>query len=53
VIIGLSAVSTLTRSGLWELLLEALDETKGVGETVLMIDSTIIRYPGSSMRPRR
>jgi transposase len=32
-----------TLGGLWELLLEALNETEGVGETVQMIDSTIIR----------
>jgi hypothetical protein len=28
---------------LWELLLEALNETEGVGESVQMIDSTIVR----------
>jgi transposase len=32
-----------TLAGLWDLLLEALNETEGVGETVQMIDSTIIR----------
>ena len=32
-----------TLAGLWELLLEALNDTKGVGESVQMIDSTIIR----------
>ncbi|SFK09393.1 Putative transposase of IS4/5 family [Methylocapsa palsarum] len=32
-----------TLAGLWEHLLEALNETEGVGETVQMIDSTIIR----------
>jgi transposase len=32
-----------TLAGLWEALLEALNETEGVGETVQMIDSTIIR----------
>ena len=30
-------------SRLWDLLLEALNDTEGVGETVQMIDSTIIR----------
>ena len=32
-----------TLAGLWEFLLEALNETEGVGESVQMIDSTIIR----------
>ncbi len=32
-----------TLAGLWDLLLEALNETEGVGESVQMIDSTIIR----------
>ncbi|WKW52479.1 IS5 family transposase [Rhodomicrobium lacus] len=32
-----------TLGGLWELLLEALNETEGAGESVQMIDSTIIR----------
>jgi len=32
-----------TLAGLWETLLEALNETEGVGQTVQMIDSTIIR----------
>src|SRR5450631_4507740 len=32
-----------TLAGLWELLLEALNATEGVGESVQMIDSTIIR----------
>ena len=32
-----------TLSGLWDLLLEALNDTEGVGETVQMVDSTIIR----------
>jgi transposase len=32
-----------TLCGLWELLLEALNESEGVGETVQLIDSTIIR----------
>jgi transposase len=32
-----------TLAGSWEALLEALNETEGVGETVQMIDSTIIR----------
>lgn len=32
-----------TLAGLWELLLEALNETEGVGESVQMIDSAIIR----------
>lgn len=32
-----------TLSGLWDLLLEALNDAEGVGETVQMIDSTIIR----------
>ncbi|WP_102845504.1 IS5 family transposase, partial [Methylocella silvestris] len=30
-------------SGLWDLLLEVLNDTEGVGETVQMIDSTVIR----------
>ena len=32
-----------TLSGLWDLLLEVLNDTEGVGEAVQMIDSTIIR----------
>ncbi len=32
-----------TLSGLWDLLLEVLNDTEGVGETVQMIDSTVIR----------
>ena len=32
-----------TLAGLWEFLLEALNETEGVGESVQMINSTIIR----------
>lgn len=32
-----------TLAGLWEFLLEALNETEGAGESVQMIDSTIIR----------
>jgi len=32
-----------TLSGLWGLLLEALNGTEGVGETVQMINSTVIR----------
>ena len=40
-----------TLGGLWELLLEALNETEGVGETVQMID--IDHYPGASLRSRR
>jgi transposase len=32
-----------TLAGLWEQLLEALNETEGVGESVQMINSTIIR----------
>lgn len=32
-----------TLSGLWDLLLEALNDTEDVGETVQMIDSTIVR----------
>lgn len=32
-----------TLSGLWDLLLEVLNDTEGGGETVHMIDSTVIR----------
>nr|WP_261971834.1 IS5 family transposase [Prosthecodimorpha staleyi] len=32
-----------TLAGLWDLLLEALNDTEGVGETVQMIDSTVVR----------
>ena len=32
-----------TLSGLWDLLLDVLNDTEGVGETVQMIDSTVIR----------
>ncbi len=32
-----------TLSGLWDLLLEVLNDTEGVGEAVQMIDSTVIR----------
>ena len=32
-----------TLAGLWDVLLEALNDIKGIGETVQMIDSTIIR----------
>nr|WP_276557527.1 transposase [Prosthecomicrobium hirschii] len=32
-----------TLAGLWDLLLEALNGTEGVGETVQMIDSAVVR----------
>ena len=32
-----------TLAGVWDLLLEAVNDTEGVGETVQMIDSTVIR----------
>lgn len=32
-----------TLAGLWDALLEALNDTEGVGESVQMIDSTIVR----------
>ena len=40
-----------TLAGLWEFLLEALNETEGVGESVQMIE--LDHYPGASLRSRR
>ncbi len=40
-----------TLAGLWELLLEALNETEGVGESVQMIE--LDHHPGASLRSRR
>jgi transposase len=41
-----------TLAGLWDLLLEALNDTKGVGETVQMIDSTVVRAHHSAAGAR-
>ena len=42
-----------TLSGLWDLLLEVLNDTEGVGETVRMIDGTGIRAHHCAAGARR
>lgn len=41
-----------TLSGLWDLLLDVLNGTEGVGQTVKMIDSTVIRVHHCAARAR-